>query len=147
MKWLTPHFALEELTYSSVALRHGIDNEPSVAAATNLFKLCRDVLEPVRELLNCPLHVDSGYRSETLNELVGSTSKHSDHLDGNAADVIPIDMPIREAFDLIRASNIPFKQLILECGAWIHLSRGDEPHREALLASGSPGNWTYTTVV
>lgn len=141
---LSPNFTLEEMTYSATALRWGLDNTPSEAQIENLKLLCLEQMEPVRALLGVPIHSDSGFRSEAVNSAVGSTSKHSDHLDGNADDFIPIGMPLRAAFDLIRKSGIPFKQLILECNAWIHISRG--VGREMLLAAGRPGHWTYQKV-
>lgn len=145
---LSPNFSLEEMVYSATALRHGLDNTPSAEAEDNLYKLCNEILEPTRELLGNPMVIDSGFRSPAVNVAVGSTSKHSDHLDGNAADFVPLGMDLRAAFDRIRTSDIPFKQVIIECGAWIHISRGDDaPQREALLAYGGPGNWTYERVV
>lgn len=142
MTQLSPHFSLEELVYSATALRWGLDNTPSGAQVTNLRALCLDQLEAVRTLLGVPIHVDSGYRAAAVNAAVGSTANHSDHLDGNAADIIPIGMDLRLAFDKIRASAIPFKQLIIECNAWLHISRGTK--REALLASkDSTGHWVY----
>lgn len=150
MTQLSTHFSLEEMVYSATALRWGMDNTPSGAQVSNLRALCLDQMEPVRLVLDCPLHVDSGFRTPAVNTTVGSTSKHSDHLDGNACDFIPIGMPLRLAFDKIRASNIPYKQLIIECNAWIHISRapiGIAPRREALIASKSDsGSWLYTEV-
>lgn len=142
---LSPNFTLEELTFSQIALRLGIDNTPPPAAIENLKRLCADLLEPARTLLQCPLHVDSGYRSGELNHQVGGAGD-SRHMLGCAADVIPMGMDLRRAFDSINASALIFDQLILECDAWIHLGMappGTTPRRELLLASGSPGHWTY----
>lgn len=144
---LSNHFTLAELTFSQTALRKGIDNTPSAHDVDNLRRLCADVLEPVRILLGVPLHVDSGYRSPIINQLVGGAAT-SAHLRGRAADVIPIGMSLHDAFAKIRASAIPFDQVIQECGptGWIHLSIVDEGmpiRREALVASGGPGHWTY----
>ena len=36
---LTPHFTLEELTFSETATRLGIDNTPSIEVKQNLEKL------------------------------------------------------------------------------------------------------------
>ena len=97
--------------------------------------------------MTCALHVDSGYRSVTINADVGGAAD-SAHLTGCAADVIPIGMDLRAAFDAIKISGLPFDQLILECNAWLHLSVARSPlippRRQPLLASGGPGKWTYS---
>lgn len=143
---LSPHFTLEELTFSQAALRSGIPNVPGPAQVENLTRLCISLLEPIRYLLGCALHVDSGYRSPEINELVGSTAEHSAHIDGRAADIIPIGIPLADALARIRASTLGYDQLILECNAWIHVAvppLGWNPRRQVLLAQGTPGHWTY----
>ena len=145
---MSEHFPLESLTFSQTAIRKGISNEPPQQAIDNLTALCSTLLEPARALLGVPFHVDSGYRSEVLNEAVGGAT-HSAHLDGRAADVVPVGMDLREAFDRLRSSDLPVDQCILECGAWLHLAiakDGDEPRGEFLTASGGPGHWTYQKV-
>lgn len=146
---LSPNFTLAEMERSQEALRKGIDNSAPPAAVSELKRLCDLVLEPVRALLDVPLHTDSGFRCKILNALVGSTASHSAHLDGRAWDGFPIGMDLREAFDRIRASQIPFDRLIVECNAWLHIAvaaEGVMPLREVLEASGTPGHWIYTHV-
>ena len=76
---------------------------------------------------------------------------NSAHIEGRAADVVPVGRAILEAFHDLRISEgLPYDQLIFECGAWIHLSvapEGQEPRREALLAQGGPGHWSYQALV
>ena len=147
---LSAHFGLEEMTRSQVALRLGIPNVPGDDEVTALRSLCAVLLEPVRSLLAVPLHVDSGFRCEALNAYVHG-APDSAHLQGRAADCIPIGMPLREAFDLIHGSALPFDQIIIECDAWLHLSIaafGNTPRRQALAASvgSAPGSWRYVAV-
>ncbi len=151
---LSPNFSLEELTFSQAALRLGIDNTPSVEVIRNLEELAIELLEPTRDLLAVAagklilVHVDSGYRAPAVNSAIGG-AVNSAHLEGRAADTVPIGMPLRAAFDAIRASALPFDQVILECNAWIHLAiarAGSVARRQALLASGSPGAWHYDLV-
>jgi hypothetical protein len=143
---LSPHFTLAELTFSQVAARKGIDNVPSTERIENLGQLCSVLLEPIRTLLGVPLHVDSGYRSVEVNAAVGGATK-SAHVEGRAADIIPIGMDLQEAFDLIRRSDLPFDQVIAECGpAWIHVAIAAIPRRQVLSCWGSPGNWHYVEV-
>lgn len=133
---LSLHFTLEEL----VAHPHrGIDNTPTEANVVNLRLLCGQILDPSWTLLG-PLHVTSGYRCPELNRLVGGQVR-SQHLDGLAADVTPRRKSIAVAAELLLASEIPFDQLIVEYGSWLHLSRarpGRQPRREALMI----GKWS-----
>lgn len=145
---LSPHFTLEELCFSQAALRKGIDNTPSAPDIDNLRHLCITVLEPLRDLLEVPLHVDSGYRSPILNNLVGGAAT-SAHMEGRAADIVPIGINLMAAFLKIRASTIAFDRLIIECNAWLHVQipdTGAAARRFAETASGGPGNWVYTYV-
>lgn len=146
---LSEHFTLEEMERSQEALRKGIDNTAPPEAVAELKRLCDLILEPVHALLGVPMHTDSGFRCPILNMLVGSTAKHSPHLDGRAADVIPIGISLQGAFDAIRASAIPFETLIIECNAWLHLAvapEGAEPERKCMTCEGTPGSWIYTHV-
>lgn len=139
---LSPHFTIEELTHSDVALRKGLDNTPNAGECDNLARLCDTLLEPARALVG-PLRVNSGYRCPAVNQAVGGATG-SAHMDGRAADVVPAN--IHDAFDLLRSSTLPFDQLIFECGSWLHMAiarEGEEPRREVLTATGTPGKWAY----
>lgn len=118
---LTQHFTLEEMCRSGAALRRGIDNVPNAGEIDNLRRLCETILEPIRALLNVPMHVNSGFRCPVVNAAVGGKG-NSAHLDGRACDFVPIGMSLDHAMGLIRASGLPFDQLILEYGAWIHVA-------------------------
>lgn len=147
---LSAHFTLAELIRSQTAIRNGINNTPDDRTIQELRRLCATVLEPVRELLDVPLQISSGYRCPRLNALVGSTAKHSAHLDGRAADFVPMGMDLREAFDAIRsAPGLPIDQIIIECGEWIHVAipaLGQIPRRQALIARCASGKWVYTPI-
>lgn len=145
---LSQHFTLEELTYSQMALRLGLDNTPGDTERANLIRLCFTLLEPIRTLLGVPVHVDSGFRSSILNTKVGGAI-NSAHLEGRAADLVPIGMALETAFNLVRRSGLPLDQVITECNAWIHVAiakDGELPRGQALAASGGPGAWKYTQV-
>lgn len=148
MSDLSEHFTLEELTFSEVALRKGLINTPPPIQAANLAKLCSSLLEPARALLGAPLRINSGYRAPAVNAAVGGAGD-SAHMDGRAADVVPQDLPLRNAFDALRTSLLPYDQIIFECAAWIHIAiapAGAVPRREALTATGHPGAWHYQRV-
>lgn len=146
---LSPNFTLEELVRSQTALRLNIDNTPDDDVVASLERLCMDLLEPARTILGRPLHVDSGYRSPKINTAIGG-AKDSAHMDGRAADVIPIGMDLRAAFDTLRRNTaLQYDQLLIECSSWLHISiapMGVAARRQALTASGGPGHWNYTVV-
>jgi zinc D-Ala-D-Ala carboxypeptidase len=145
---LSEHFTLEELSFSEIALRQGIGNQPPSEATINLTHVCEFLLEPIRKLLDVPIHVNSGYRSPAVNRLVGGAAD-SAHLQGRAADIVPMGFSLQDAFTLIRLSKLPYDQVIFECKAWIHVAispEGSEPRRQALTATGSPGHWRYEVV-
>lgn len=150
MPLLTPHFSLEELTFSSTALRHGLDNTPDEDQTSNLTRLCQTLLEPARDLLGgVAFHVDSGFRCAELNALVRGVPT-SAHKDGRAADIIPEGLDLRLCFDELRKSELPYDQIIFECAAWIHLAvarAGETPRREALEAvQDAAGRFSYQQV-
>lgn len=84
MNMLTKHIALEELTASDVATRHGIDNDLPIELRANALGLA-EMLERIRGLVGKPLLITSGYRCPALNAMVGSRAS-SDHTQALAAD-------------------------------------------------------------
>lgn len=146
---LSPHFTLKELTFSVEAVRHGLNNDPNADQVANLMRLA-STLEIARAVLGAPLHIDSGYRSAAVNHLVGSTAAHSAHLDGRAADLIPIGLSVEGSFEILRKDpDLHYDQIIIECGEWIHLAIapvGVPLRREQLIAYGKAGDWHYRSV-
>ena len=145
---LGQHFTLEELIFSELASRQGYDNTPSDEAVTNLKRLVAQILEPMRVIVG-PIHINSGYRSPEVNAAIGG-AVNSAHMEGRAADCTPMIGNVQGAFELMKSSNLPYDQLIFECNAWIHVSvppLGQISRKQVLLASGSPGHWSYQEVV
>jgi len=128
---LTPHFTLEELTFTN---HREFDNTPNVLQINNLQRLA-EFLEEVRSLLGKPIIIDSGFRSPEVNQAVGSTSV-SQHLRGCAADIRVLGMTPAEVVKAIHGSDLPFDQLILEL-TWTHISIPNtddaEPRNIALI--------------
>jgi hypothetical protein len=118
---LSPHFTLAELTFSDLAIRHGIDNTPNETTIARLGILAHG-LEDVRDLLGAPVLISSGYRSLVLNALLKS-SPTSAHVLGYASDFKSpaFGSPLKVA-QAISGSGIEFDQLIYEFGSWVHLS-------------------------
>jgi len=132
---LSPNFNLEELTFSQVASRRGIDNTPSDKVKDNLERLAF-FLEQVRKVFNKPFLISSGYRSREVNESVGG-SKTSQHCEGCAADFNVKGMSPNAVVRAIVDANIPYDQVILEFDSWVHISvptvKGSPPRKQALI--------------
>ena len=129
---VTMHFTIEELYASATAKAKGIDNKPNVQHIICLVYLAAYVLEPLREAMNEPIRISSGYRCERLNRAVGGVS-NSQHTKGQAADLcIDGDMKKgRKWFDWIK-THLNFDQLIWEHDKsgtyWIHVSYVAPPY-------------------
>lgn len=149
---LSPNFTLDEFRFSETADKYNIPNDPNQDALDNLIALCTHVLQPLRDHIEAPITVTSGYRSPALNtKLKGSTS--SQHLTGEAADIIVKHRSNKEIADYIR-NNLIFDQLIYEYPDddtgeidWIHVSYSTEGNRmETLIAEKRYHRKTYQTV-
>lgn len=129
------YFTIEEMTKSSTATAKHIDNTPNQTAIDNLTKLIEIVLDPLREWYGKPIKVNSGYRCEALNKAVGSKTKKSQHLYGEAADItVGTKKGNRKLFNYIK-DNLPFDQLINESNfSWVHVSYREGRLRKQVLA-------------
>ena len=126
---LTQNFTLNELVYSETATSHNIDNRPSVPVISNLQALCKNVLQPLREALGCPIIVTSGFRCAELNKRVDGAA-NSQHLYGQAADLVVPQKDLKEVFNYIK-TKLPYDQLLYEYSKtdrWIHVSYRTDGH-------------------
>ena len=142
---LTPHFTLDELTFSETATRLGIDNTPTIEVRQNLAILALG-LENVRELLGTPIYVSSGYRCLELNNILKSKPT-SYHVKGLAADFRSdrYGDPNSIVFAIIN-SDIHYDQVINEYNKWVHISfaaSGETPRKQALIIDKN-GTSLYT---
>ena len=133
MTQLSEHFTLEELTVTS---HREFDNTPNADQINNLERLS-ELLEQVKKIVgNKPIMVNSGFRSLQVNNSVGSKPT-SQHCLGCAADIRVPGMTPDEVVQAIKASDIPYDQLIREFDSWTHISvpshAGDNPRRQALI--------------
>lgn len=117
------YFSINELSKSDTANSKGIDNTPSKSIKDNLEALIVNILDPLREAYGKPIIVNSGYRSEALNEAVKG-AKRSQHVYGEAADITTGSAKENEKiFNLAIKMELPFDQLIDEKNyTWIHIS-------------------------
>lgn len=117
-------FSLSELYKSETAAKIGLTNVPDDSVKKNLIALVENVLDPLREAYGKPIYISSGYRSETVNALVGG-SKTSHHMKGQAADIYTKEGKAgnKKLFELIQKLKLPFTQLIDEKSfSWVHVS-------------------------
>jgi len=123
---ITKHFTLDELCASATAKARGIQNKPNAQQIIALVYLTCYVLEPLRDAMNEPIPISSGFRCEQLNRAVGGVS-NSQHMRGQAADLcIGGDLEKgKRWFNWIK-NNLKFDQLIWEHSRsgtyWVHVS-------------------------
>lgn len=123
------NFTMSELIKSDTATKYGIDNMPhSKEVLDNLLLLVINVLQPLREYVNKPIIITSGYRSLPLNVKVGGVS-NSQHLTGQAADFVIQGMSVDEAYKAVINSGIIYDQLIQD-GNWVHVSYNVKGNRK-----------------
>jgi putative chitinase len=139
---MSDNFSIAEMTESSIAVRLGVDNTPSLKVIEHLG-LTVTGLERVRALLGFPVHVNSGYRCEAFERILSERDFRAwcaqqncsaddeawqryftgkAHVGGYAADFTCAQFGSPgDVFDAIVASEIRFDQCGLE-GSWVHIS-------------------------
>jgi putative chitinase len=143
---LSEHFTFEELTHTD---HRTLDNTPTehekciidgkeviVNAVANLPRLAA-FLEEVKTVLGGkPIMVNSAFRSEAVNDAVGSSNK-SDHRRGCAADIRVPGMTPDEVVRAIIGSGLGYQQIIREFDRWTHIAiptnDGDVPKMSKLI--------------
>jgi hypothetical protein len=114
----TKYFKVSEILRSSTAKKHNIDNTPTDETIIDNINYTLNRLNEIREQYGKPIYINSGYRCDELNVLVGGV-KDSKHRLGLAVD-------LRWDTDLIDflIENCSFDKLIREKAGkskWIHL--------------------------
>jgi len=115
---ITHNFTVEELCSTGT----GIVNTPDSTSLEKLFILAYFILQPIRDRFG-RVKINSGYRSPAVNaKIKGSLT--SQHMAGEAADLVPLDAEIKEVYAWCR-DNLKYGQLIFEDkggSQWIHIS-------------------------
>lgn len=132
------YFTIGEFVRSYKAEKYGIKNIlPSMKESDNIYRLVKNVLDPLRKAYGKPIRISSGYRSPKLNAIVGG-SPTSDHMTGCAADIQSIPASKSEhqkLFELILKLDLPFDQLIDEKGMeWVHVSHREKGNRKMVFS-------------
>ena len=139
---LTADFHLSEFIRSQTADRRGLDNTPTATAMGNIRNFLAPGMQDVRDLINAPIHVSSGYRSPIVNAAIGGAQR-SQHIDGLACDfTAPFFGTPKDIARVIAASKIKFDQLIME-GSWVHISFAPVPRLQVMTARFSNGVARY----
>ena len=136
---ISKNFTLEELTASQTAKQKGIKNVPTNAEVCALCALVHHVLQPLREAMQEPIKIGSGYRSPALNKAVGGVS-NSQHMKGEAVDLC-IDGDKKKGRKWMEwiIDHCDFDQCIWEHNAkgtyWVHVSfRADGQNRRHVIS-------------
>jgi len=141
---LTDHFTTEELTRSSTAIRHGMNNDIPSFLMSNA-RLMAETLEVIRARFQSPVRVTSCYRSPALNTLVGG-SKTSSHIHALAADFTVDGFSNKLVCEILASMLTNFDQIIYEFGetGWVHLGLSKtSPRGEVLSAVKQNGKTVY----
>jgi hypothetical protein len=150
MSNVSPHFSWEELTRTGSADLQAVNRAEAEKVRAALTALATTILEPIRAKFG-PLKVNSAFRGPSVNARVGG-SKNSQHLKGEAADIVAPSVTVEELHRwIVTESGLPYGQCILEKSApakpfsWVHVSlgepwRSDTLCRQALVYDGA-GNY------
>ena len=151
MKRISKHISYKEAVGSNYAKQKGIKNKPNEEQVENMKLLAKEVFEPLREWVGCPIRVNSMFRSLELNTALKG-SKTSSHMKGEAMDITSMACGKEncksnlEMFHWIK-DNLEFDQLIWEFGAepkWLHVSYNKDKNRKQVLVTKKRGvYYTY----
>jgi hypothetical protein len=153
MEKISNHITFRESINSYTAKRKGIENIPNEYEITNMYILAHKVFEPLRKWVGGPIKINSFFRSEELNKVIGGSST-SQHCQGRAMDIDDVYgyKTNAEMFNYIK-DNLDFDQLIWELGTddnpdWIHVSycSVDENRKRCLKAYRENGKTKYKII-
>ena len=115
------YFNIKEMTKSQTAELYHIDNNPNEKVIGNLKKVMY-ILDIVRIHIGKPILINSGYRCQKLNEIVGGTQK-SMHTKGLAADFRTREKEdINIMFEFLKKNQKDFKIIeLINYKTFIHM--------------------------
>lgn len=134
---LTKNFELKEFTSSPTAKKYNISNTPPELVIENLKSLCEYILQPIRDKVEKPVEINSGYRCLELNKKVGGVPT-SQHVMGCACDFKIDGMTSYEIAEVVLELKLPFDQLILY-PTFVHVSYSDRCRRQLLYNKSYKG--------
>lgn len=139
---LSDNVTLKEFIFSATAIRKGIYNGMNAVETKKAIDLCVNCFEPIQKKVGAPVKINSGFRCQQLNTLIGGSSKTSQHSKGEAMD---LNLQDRKLFDWI-IDNVEFDQLIYEYGDdeapdWIHISYRAGKNRKQVIRTNKKGGY------
>lgn len=151
MKRISKHISYKEAVGSNYAKQKGIKNKPNEEQVENMKLLAKEVFEPLREWVGCPIRINSMFRSLELNTALKG-SKTSSHMKGEAMDITSMACGkenCKSNLDMFHwiKDNLEFDQLIWEFGSepkWLHVSYNKNKNRKQVLVTKKRGvYYTY----
>ena len=132
------NFTISELIKSDTAARYNINNMPDIYSLDNMLNLIWYCLQPLRDKLGKPIIITNGFRCfalwKKLDDLGLNPSKTSQHLKGQAADLVVNGMTQEALFNFIKKSGVEFDQLIWEQdNNCVHISFVKGKNRKQIL--------------
>lgn len=123
---LSPHFILYEFVRSGTAIENDLDNTPKEKQIEAMRALCVNILERLRTHFG-PIVISSGFRRRSVNNRIPGASQTSQHLKGEAADIVVGNKERAERMFYYIKQNLDFDQLIMEpigspTPRWLHVS-------------------------
>ena len=117
------NFTMSELLHSDIAEKYNIYNVPDKEHLDNLLILIIECLQPIRNFINKPMIISSGYRNPRLNShpLING-APNSLHTTGQAVDFTVKGMTPRQIVEMIKRSGVEVDQCINERNCWVHLN-------------------------
>jgi zinc D-Ala-D-Ala carboxypeptidase len=129
----TKNFSLQELLLTSNRKFDLEQYNPPNEVIENLRALCIHILQPLRDALGTPVNINSGYRCPSLNTSIGG-AKGSQHMTGQAADIVDLNHGNEFLFNKIKELDLPFDQMIDEFDfRWVHVSYDPARNRRQIL--------------
>lgn len=127
------NFTMSELLKSDIAEKYNIYNVPEKKDLDNLLILICECLQPIRNYINKPMIISSGYRNPRLNAhpLIGGAT-NSQHCTGQAVDFTIKGMTPKQIIEKIKASGVEYDQVINEL-TWVHISYNKGNNRKQVL--------------
>jgi zinc D-Ala-D-Ala carboxypeptidase len=115
------YFTIKEMTKSQTAKLYHIDNTPTEKVIENLKKVMH-ILDMIRTYIGKPILINSGYRCQKLNEIVGGV-QNSMHTKGLAADFRTREKEdINTMFEFLKKNQKDFKiKELINYKTFIHM--------------------------
>ena len=140
------NFKLQEFFISDTANKHGIDNTKiSYRSLLNLDYFAMTLAQNIRDILQKPVKIKSGYRCLELNRKLGSADS-SKHLKGQAIDFECLDFGTpEEIVRFLKEKDLNCDVCLIENG-WVHISSVDWIDNRKVFGFWDEKNKKFTSI-